>query len=207
MARVKNPLFSESASGDLGGLLYRPGTYGNVVSRRSVTPSLQTPAQTRKRAMFHAASLAWSALPDVTKAAWHAFAIPPMDGRSSFISGFCTLRTYSQIATPSPRHGPVVNFVTVLNAYKVGTSGRQFSITWSYSGAAGNRILIYWLGTWSKRTFPKPAKLKYNGYGTLSSGGSTFYVPYGAPRNWFRLNLVDTLSGRVLQEILVKVDQ
>lgn len=90
MARAKMPLLSIEASGSLGGLEFKSGVYGNVVSRRSLTPNKATPAQLEHRATFARAAHYWQQLSDADRNAWQSLLTSAPDLKAAVIA--CYLR-------------------------------------------------------------------------------------------------------------------
>ena len=206
MAKAKNPLFSQEAYGPMGGILFRRGTYGAVISRTSGTPHLMTPAQTQQRARLAAAHKAYDALTDANREAWAAIATYPETGRNAYIRAYTVLTKVGFTPTPSPSLQPPAGHI--YNPYygpsplPPGVNG----VNWSYSGDAYNIVYLYILTTWSHRDTPKPSKLHFKD-GTAAYHCHIDYLPsFHFPRTWFRLQLYSRYTGVLLDQALFHVD-
>ena len=98
MAKAKMPLFSVEASGALGGLEYKRGIYGNVVSRRSISSNRASQAQLANRAQFGRAQHYWTALTDIDVARWHALFPDSIDLKADVVA--CYMRYPLHDVTP-----------------------------------------------------------------------------------------------------------
>lgn len=205
MARAKNPLFSEQASGQMGGLLFRRGTYGPVVSRRSSAPHLMTPAQTAHRCLLAAAHRSFTALSESEQAAWGRYATPPETARNAYFRAYVIGAkmgvTPALPADPSYEIG--LFSVTSATAFAPPVLSSHFE--WDYSGSVSCRILFYALHTWSEREFPKPSKLVYAARVGANVLSADVALPFSCPVHWFRLELRGRYTGRLLQSRLIRL--
>lgn len=201
MAKLKNPLFSESAQGALGGLEYRNGTYGPIVGRRSITPHKMTSAQGLQRAMLKRAHYAWTWLTDADRAAWCAFATYPMTGRNAYVGAYCKLAPTGY--TPTSRPSILTSYSRLYNAVISAIPGTPptIYISYSISGSTAPLLLIYGLYTWSHRVNPNPRSYVYYGFFPSYTGNIFIAPPIAAPTSHIRLELVDTLNGKVVHSL------
>lgn len=204
MSKVKNPLFSESAQGDLGGLLFRAGTYGPIVSRRSITPSLRTPAQTIQRARFAAAQQAWTSLTASAQLAWTAMAPPPITGRNLFVGTYSRWIMVGKSGLPTPTAHYHPNIITNVSFTPVDTPTALALIEWASEGDPNTIIAIYGLATYSRRQTPKPSKLVYLTSDVTGSWSAYVNLKCPAPIVHIRIELIDPVNGQVLQKLLYR---
>lgn len=205
MARLKNPLFSQSAVGQIGGLLYRDGTYGTFVSRRSIAPSLRSPLQTTTRSTFVAAGVAWNALTDAQRASWENIADYPATGRNQYVAAFTKLGRAG--LTPAASAPVTSQTATIKLTVKTIDIADPYTIrlAWTRTGAFNAVLFFYHQGTWSNRATPKPRKLTIVGTSAMFPSDWAGAPPFGAPVNWLRADILDRFTGRLLGSTLVKL--
>lgn len=207
MARVKNPLFSEAATGQLGGLLFRNGTYGPIVSRRSITPSLMTPAQCAQRARLKLAHSAWNALTDDNRRAWDAIATYPATGRNTYIRAYTILNKlgYAPHASPNPAETPTA--IAVKSAFiDVGPPVSVYA-AWTDTGSITNMVLAYTYPTFSQRATPKPSKLIYTGFAQANVHSMLVFPKFLADLIWLRLDIVSPGTGKFFGSTLIRLER
>lgn len=76
MAKLINALFSNSAHGRLGGLIYEVGKFGQYVKAHVPQHKKPTAAQLQQNLFFGNAADAWRLLSDVQKAEYNTRAVP-----------------------------------------------------------------------------------------------------------------------------------
>lgn len=207
MAKVQNPLLSQEAYGDLGGILFRRGTYGNICSRRSIASVSRTPSQTIARATFSLATSAWDALSVESKRAWEAYATYPTSGRAKYIGNWIRLAPTGLTPPDFPTKPPPTSLFNVKAYILPGPPSDVCYIIWDYTGSQDCFVRIPMLQTWSHRASPKPAKLKGSAWADVSWRTLTDTLPYEAPVLWVRVELVSYLTGDLLQSFLLEAER
>ncbi|MEE8341916.1 MAG: hypothetical protein V3R52_07450 [Candidatus Neomarinimicrobiota bacterium] len=76
MVKVINPLFSNSARGRFGGLVYQTGIYGQYVRTHVLQHRRPSPAQLQQNYFFGVAADSWRVLTDLEKAEYNTRAVP-----------------------------------------------------------------------------------------------------------------------------------
>ena len=76
MVKLINPLFSNSAHGRVGGLIYEVGLYGQYAKAHVPQHKKPTAAQLQQNYFFGVVSDSWRELSDVQKAEWNSRAVP-----------------------------------------------------------------------------------------------------------------------------------
>jgi hypothetical protein len=95
MAKVKAPLFSFDARGNLAKLLtFRRRDRQNIAGAQTTHPDAKSPAQLSWRTMYEACSALWHTLSDVEKQAWET------NARSKHMTGYALWQ--SQCLRPNP---------------------------------------------------------------------------------------------------------
>ena len=206
MAKAKNPLFSQEAYGPMGGILFRRGTYGAVISRTSGAPHLMTPAQTKQRALLAAAHKAYDALTDQNREAWAAIATYPETGRNAYIRAYTRLQRARFTPQPSPQIDDSPQRITITDAFVDNQTLPSIWITWDHTPGTTQLIFAYALATYSHRAAPKPSKLIYAGHDQTGTGHMHVYPKHPAPVYWVRLDTISVGSGRILSRTLIKVE-
>jgi len=206
MARSKNPLFSQEASGDLAGIQFRRGTYGQVIGRRSITPALMTPAQCAQRGRLKLAHTAWTALADADRAAWNEFATYPETGRNAYIAAHTVLSKLALAPSDDPRFNIQLGRISNITAQWDLVFPTKILLKWSYDGAPTFRVLIYYYPTWSHRAAPKPSKLKY--IASTIPGDLTIKIapPFQPPITWIRLELRSIYTAKLSGSYLLHIE-
>lgn len=86
MVKVINPLFSNSAAGRVGGLVYQSGTYGPYVKGHVPQHRKPTALQLQQNTFFGLAADAWRVLTDEQQQEWNVKAYGlGMSGYNLFI--------------------------------------------------------------------------------------------------------------------------
>lgn len=206
MAKVKQPLFSQEAVGALGGIQFRRGTYGPIVSRRSVTPHLMTPAQTLQRSRLAHAHRAFDALTDAQREAWNAFATYPETGRNAYVRAYTILDKLGLTPATDPRTSTDIPRISNVTAAWYPPTAKRLMVTWTLDNAGSGRLLLYIYQTWSNRDYPKPAKLIYKANGFDYTPYIIHTLPYLSPRTWLRLELRSMYTGELYSSHLMHLD-
>jgi hypothetical protein len=175
--KVKTPCMCEEAHGALGGVEFKTGNYGNVVSRRSISSYGQSPKQLLHRSRLKLAQAAWSALNPGLQAAWNEYARAPLTGRNAFVGA--ALRNLT-IGFATPSQSPLFSvqlakpkkFLIYQQPYAL----KNASVNWSASPGSPHWLLIY------KKNTPGPThanskKLVYVGHAL----GTQTYYSLGTP--------------------------
>jgi len=86
MVKVINPLFSQSAHGKIGGMIYQSGRYGQIVRANVPQRFKPSAAQRQQNYFFGVAADNWRLLTPEEQADWNRKAIPfQMSGFNYFI--------------------------------------------------------------------------------------------------------------------------
>ncbi len=203
-AKLKNPLFSESAVGQIGGLLYRNGTYGPIVGRRSITPSLRTPAQAAHRAQLPIAHRAWEALTPQSQHAWNEYATYPATGRNTYIAAYIRLKYLTRPVPNQPTNPTLIGFLENFALTPNAGDPPSASLSWDNTVGSDTDIIFYAYGTYSNRTTPKPSKLLRVGHGNCTDFDATLAIKAKTTVLHLRLELVNPSSGDVATTILLR---
>jgi hypothetical protein len=195
VAKAKNPLFSLEAHGALGGIEFRTGNYGNVVSRRSISAHGQSQAQYSHRAHIKHAHSSWMSQPPSIKDAWNAYATPPLTGRMAYIGA--AIRNFA-IGLAAPMYSPLDPdiFATPYNFALFGApppppGGR---LVWIANLLDTNKILIYLRNTPGPTM---PNKRKFTFIASVSASTMLYDLPYPAPTPFGAIRIVywDPIHG------------
>ena len=189
----------------MGGILFRRGTYGAVISRTSGTPHLMTPHQTQQRARLAAAHKAYDALTDANREAWAAIATYPETGRNAYIRAYTRLQRAHFTPYPNPQIDDSPQRITITYAFLDDPMLPSIYITWSHTPGTSQLIFAYALATYSHRAAPKPSKLIFVGHSQTGANNMHVYPKHLAPVYWVRLDTISVQSGRVLSRALIKV--
>lgn len=207
MPKCTGPLLSQSAVGTIGGMLYRTGTYGPIVSRSSSSPSIRTPAQSAHRGALKRAHESWLTLTDAERNSWMIHAPPQMTGRNLYVAAH--IRLAPADIMPSPYYDLSVEneYLCDLVADVYGepaTAPPLLSIRWTPLGDPINVCKIWVYQTWSNRTLPKPSKFLLLATIALADGGTNLYLTYQSPVVWVRLEVVNWFRGSVTARHLLQ---
>lgn len=208
MPKCTAPLLSESAVGPIGGLLYRSGTYGQIISRTSSSPALRTPAQSAHRGALRRAYDSWMSLTDEQRDSWNA----ARSGTKSALNAY----TAAHVRISHAGNLPSSQYQTTPGSFSFRNPTAEFYTTnpdgsascvvyWDPAGTAEALMNIYVLSCFSNRATPKPSKLIYRTSALLSDAGALFAIPFLGTTTWVRLELVDPLAGSVTQTALVRL--
>jgi hypothetical protein len=206
MAKVKNPLFSEAASGALGGLQYSGNGYGNIVSRRSITPHLMTPLQTEARSRLKFAQSAWVALTDIEKAAWQAFATPPETGRNTFVAHWIRWQIMNLPGNPEPVHHTSYSRLENLSWLPSGIYPPSIELSYDYYGDGSAYLIYKTLATYSNRQSPTPAKMLVSGVSGIDLPPYNFYPKVAAPVIHVRLEVIDNVNASIIETLQYRLE-
>jgi len=86
MARLKKPLFGDSATGSIGRSISYIRSPGFPSCRHKYYhKTTHTEGQVNQRSLFFTAKEAWKALMPSEKSAWNKYATPPLNGYNTFL--------------------------------------------------------------------------------------------------------------------------
>ena len=204
MPKVQNPLLSTEAWGQLAGILYRRGTYGPIVSRRSISAVHRTPSQTMRRGTFASASSAWRNLSPASRLAWEGYATYPTTGRAKYIGNYIRLAPTGLKPPDFPTQQPPTRLFDLQLTIQ-GMPGRPaYLVTWNWDGNPDCFVRIPLLQTWSSRNSPKPSKLTGDAWTDVTWRQLTDPIPYESPTLWVRVELVNYTTGDLIESHLLK---
>jgi hypothetical protein len=207
MPRVIGPLLSESAEGTLGGLLFRSGTYGQIISRSSSSPAIRTPRQSEQRGALKRAHNSWDTLSPEHQSAWSEYAASPLTGRNTYIAAHIRCSMFGSIPDPWPGYPIDCGYLTALDAYMAPPmpgSRPLLYLSWVPHLSSGAVLNIFTHSTWSNRALPKPSKFKWLGAANLADGNYSEYLQIRAPVVWVRLEQIDLPSGALMAKYQIK---
>jgi hypothetical protein len=210
MPKVVAPLLSQSAVGTLGGLLYRSGTYGPIVSRSSSSPALRTPAQSAHRGALRRAHDAWLTLTPLEQSSWLIFAGPHETARNVYTAAFIRLSYADILPLPSAIHVAQDEYIFNITAdvYAPPASDPPLlSLRWSVSGNPQNVLNIWVYQTWSNRELPKPAKFVRRSYVAAADMGVDLFLPIDSPVVWVRIEVINWDNGQVSAKHLIRANR
>lgn len=195
MARVKCPLLSVEASGTVGGLEFKRSSYGNVVSRRSITPVIRSPRALAVRDNLHIAHVAWMTLSDTAKAAWHIGAPPNLTGRLSYISAHIQAKTLGILLPDNPTKPTApVHLGPISVEYQPGPP-RLLLFSYDATGDLDCPVSLWTNQTWSGRASPKRTAYRFQSWDYAGVGGLFFTNVTNGPRVNWQIRVHDKLNG------------
>jgi hypothetical protein len=195
MAKVKAPLFSESASGTIGGLTYKDNGYGAVVGRRSITPALLTPKQSAHRVSFTLAQHAWITLDENTKTAWNNLAMPPLTGRNLFVGRYSRWLDLELPGIPTPVIHSAETTIEIIRYFWESPGSNLIYMEFHNSGELNNIFTLYTLPTFSHRSTPTPSKMQLTGSIPAYTEEVFFVAKCYAPVCHIQYEIMDIVSG------------
>lgn len=199
MAKAKNPLFSQEAHGALGGIMFRTGTYGQVVSRRSITAVGRSQSQCTARGRLKKAHTLWQSLTDADRSAWSAYATPPETGANAYIRQ-ATISMMCGI-TPLTRPGSGTASLKRLNFLITSAtrSTARLRLEIQSDLTSGVRLIYKVLATYSKRKDPNMANFTFAHYGSTVDERVDLYLKCPAPRVHLIVETMHTASRTITQ--------
>lgn len=199
MAKAKNPLFSQEAHGALGGIMFRSGTYGQVVSRRSVSALGRTSAQCTARGRLKHAQTLWSALSDHDKSAWAAVAVLPETGQNAFIRQACLslMVGLTPLTVPVSGTDSLRDLSLEISTASKATARLRLDV---YSDFTTSVRLIYkCYATYSNRVDPNAASYVYTAWSSPITERVDLYLKCPAPRVHVIVETMHTASRTITQ--------
>jgi len=203
MAKAKNPLFSEEASGALGGIQFSRNQYGNIVGRRSISPHVQTQRALTYRALLKLAHTAWADLTQTEKDKWSSLTPPPQTPRNFYVA--CYLRRMNaQHTLPEP--APVDDLTATFSGFYLGLSTLdplELGLGYSYSGGPQAIIIVHAYYSAKHLRYIKPDHYKFAGAGVAADEGVTWTPPFPCKHLHLKLELCHSYSARVAERVLL----
>jgi len=164
MAVVQNPMMSVEAHGGIAGVMFRTGTYGNVLSRGSISAVGRSAAQCTARARIKIAQSAWAALTDIDRSAWAAIAVHPDTAKDAFISRYCTalMLGLAPLTRPIQASGRILSYAINSPVYNKNLSRIRLEPTISHDNIIG--VCYKTVSTYSGRSTPNAANYRFGAY-------------------------------------------
>jgi hypothetical protein len=205
MAKVKSPLLSLEAHGELGGVEYRQGIYGPMVGRRSIASMQATPLQLLHRSRLKLAHTAWLALFDSDRALWCAHATYPETGLNCFVGRWIkfTQAGFTPLTIPLPYipQSPITNLIATVLV----PGESQIALDWDYRALSEDLLLFYLYQSFSHRHSPTLSKMRYNSWNYSSTNFQYITPDTVTPVNHIRLDQVSLENGDVISRHLLHV--
>jgi len=205
MARVKAPLLSEEAHGNLGGIEYRTGHYGHMVGRRSIASRAPTKTALLVRSRLKLANAAWTALGDADRRAWDQYARLPLTGRNAYVGAY--LR-----ANGNPTNFPMEPMLpwspdefTNVNVVFFPGPPLIVSVTWDTDLSHITWGMVYAAATWRSGEIVTPSRWRYQFPADSSGGTANILFPFLAPYFHIKIDWLHDASNVVYRQSIFRI--
>ena len=201
MPRVVGPLLSEEATGALAGIMYRRGTYGQIVSRRSLSPNRQSRVQQIQQGLLKRAHTSYDTLTTAQKAAWALHAAAHETSRNAYIRAYTKLLRagITPLTLPAPVD-PAAEIHDVTLTYDPDVSP-YVHVSWSYTGDPTAEIFYYVYSSYGHRSDEKSHKHIIATHNALNYGPRYLTTVPIRPTIYIRFEVVSRNSGKTLMKV------
>jgi hypothetical protein len=166
MAKVVNPLMSQSARGKIGSLIFNTWRSFNTVKMFRAPTQPNTAAQLAARARLKAASGAWAGLTSAQRSAWNQYAIDHqrsdwtgaakrITAQNQFIATYTILSLVAAATITDPPTAGAPAAPTGIALACAGGHGTASTITWTTPVAATSFMVVYECGPISLGRIPR----------------------------------------------------
>ena len=205
MAKVKSPLLSLEAHGELGGVEYRQGIYGPMVGRRSIASMQATPLQLLHRSRLKLAHTAWLALSDTDRSLWCAHATYPATGLNCFLSRYVKflMAGISPLTIPLP-DSHILPITNIRSGFEYDPYPPIY-LYWDVQLTGTDYIFAYVYETSSGRANTSPNKMRF--HSKIQSPVNSIYIRTNTAyhNTHIRLDQISSSNGDLIGSHLFKI--